>query len=315
MWQMVEGRIKPGDEDDIKMLVVKSDAFIRSRSRGSGIVNSFPFLRFVFPQTLGYNDQMAFFNSCNKVAGKLYLDAESRLKENPTSTPTNLVESFVKNFSNDAKIFCRENFQIVFQDLLIGSTDTSSSFMECVILYLISYPEVQQKIYEEIVAIQGGPGENKFITFLDRKSMPYTQAFLLELHRNAKILQNSVPRRALWDFKYKNYVIKKDTVILTDMRLYYEDKSIWQDPETFRPERFLTSNREICNAANIISFSVGKRNCPGELYANLVTFLLTTIIVGRYKLSVPVGQEKPRLDLRPGFAFKPYPFQATFTKR
>lgn len=69
MWQMVEGRIKPGDEDDIKMLVVKSDAFIRSRSRGSGIVNSFPFLRFVFPQTLGYNDQMAFFNSCNKVAG------------------------------------------------------------------------------------------------------------------------------------------------------------------------------------------------------------------------------------------------------
>lgn len=39
--------------------------------------------------------------------------------------------------------------------------------------------------------------------------MPYTQAFFLETHRKARILQNSVPRRALRDFQYKEYTIKK----------------------------------------------------------------------------------------------------------
>lgn len=43
----------------------------------------------------------------------------------------------------------------------MGSTDTSSSFMEAFVLYLVAFPEAQEKVYQEVlkVAPNGGfPG-------------------------------------------------------------------------------------------------------------------------------------------------------------
>lgn len=67
MWQMVLGKVSPEDEPLIKILSEKGDAFVRSGILGMGVVSAFPFLRFVFPKALGYNVQMDYFNTCNKV--------------------------------------------------------------------------------------------------------------------------------------------------------------------------------------------------------------------------------------------------------
>ncbi|XP_035702590.1 methyl farnesoate epoxidase isoform X2 [Folsomia candida] len=310
IWQMVTGRLALEDKPDIQILSEKGDGFVKSGIFGAGIVNAFPVLRFIFPKALGYDVQMDYFNTCNKVGGNLFRETQSRLKSSPlASQPTNLLEAFVQNSSTDPKIFNCENFQIMFQDLLLGSTDTSSSYLEAALLFLVANPEVQEKIYHEILEVAPN---GRFLNFSDRKSMPYTQAFFLETHRKARILQNSVPRRALRDFQYKEYTIKKDTVIMCDTRLYFEDKERWGDPELFRPDRFIGENGELVNASSIISFSFGKRNCPGELHANIVAFLLLTSLLQRYKLSV---EETPRLDMRPGMTLKPYPFKAMFTRR
>ncbi|XP_021961918.1 farnesoate epoxidase [Folsomia candida] len=311
MWQMVVGRISPEDEPYIKLLAEKGDAFVRSGILGTGIVNAFPFLRFVFPKALGYNVQMDYFNTSNTIALNLFKEMQEKWSTSQT-TPTNLLEAFVQNFSTDPKIFNSENFQLTFQDLLLASTDTSSSYMEFVILFLVAYPDVQEKIYQEILKVVP---DGRDLCFSDRKEMPYIQAFFLETHRKGRVLQNMLPRRALSDIAYKDYIIKKDTIIMADTRLYYESQENWTDPDAFRPERFLNEAGQVVNAGNIISFSFGKRNCPGELHANIVAFLLVTSLLQRYKLSVPKGQEMPRLDLKPGLTLKPYPFQATFTKR
>ncbi|OXA44400.1 farnesoate epoxidase [Folsomia candida] len=311
MWQMVVGRISPNDEPHLKLIGEKGYAFIRASIFGTGIVNAFPFLRFVFPKALGYDVQMDFFKTCNAIALKLFQEMEQKSKKSHI-TPTNLLEAFVLNCGTDPKIFNSENFQLTFQDLLLASTDTTNSFMEIVTLYLAAYPDVQEKIYQEILTVAENGEE---LSFADRKKMPYIQAFFLETHRKGRVLQNMVPRRALSDLAYKDYIIKKDTIIMADTRLYYESEENWTDPDAFRPERFLNEDGQIVNAGSIISFSFGKRNCPGELYANIVSFLLTTSLLQRYKLSVPKGQEIPRLDLKPGLTLKPYPFQAAFTKR
>ncbi|XP_021961917.1 farnesoate epoxidase [Folsomia candida] len=311
MWQMVVGRISPEDEPYLKLIGEKGDAFIRASVFATGIVNAFPFLRFIFPKALGYNLQMDFFKTCNEIALTLFNEMVQKLRKSHI-TPTNLLESFVQNCSTDPKIFNGENFQLTFQDLLLASADTSSSYMEFVMLYLVAYPDVQEKVYQEILTVAENGEE---LSFSDRKKMPYIQAFFLETHRKGRVLQNMVPRRALSDIAYKDYIIKKDTIIMADTRLYFESEENWTDPDAFRPERFLNEDGQVVNAGNIISFSFGKRNCPGELHANIVAFLLTTLLLQRYKLSVPKGQEVPRLDLRPGLTLKPHPFQVTFTKR
>ncbi|XP_035713952.1 cytochrome P450 2U1 [Folsomia candida] len=254
---------------------------------------------------------MDYFNTSNTVALNLFKEMQEKWTTSHI-TPTNLLEAFVQNCSTDPKIFNSENFQLTFQDLHLASTDTSSTYMEFVMLYLVTYPDVQEKIYREILKVAP---DGRAFRFSDRKEMPYLQAFFLETHRKGRVLQNLLPRRALSDLAYKDYIIKKDTIIMADTRLYNESEENWTDPDAFRPERFLNEDGQVVNAGNIISFSFGKRNCPGELHANIVAFLLTTSLLQRYKLSVPKGHEKPRLDMRPGLTLKPYPFQATFAKR
>jgi hypothetical protein len=39
--------------------------------------------------------------------------------------------------------------------------------------------------------------------------MVYTQAFILETHRHGRVVQMFVPRKALGDISYKDFVIKK----------------------------------------------------------------------------------------------------------
>ncbi|OXA45390.1 farnesoate epoxidase [Folsomia candida] len=312
MWQMIVGDLSPEDEPSLKILSEKGDAFVRVSIFGAGIVIAFPFLRFVFPNALGYNVQMDFFQACNTIAQNLFKEMEEKMRKSPLSTPTNLLKAFVQNCTKDPKIFNCDNFLLTFQDILLTSTETSNTFMEILILYLITYPDVQEKVYAEILKVS--PDERD-LSFSDRKKMPYTQAFFLEAHRKGQPFQNLVPRRALSDITYKDYIIKKDTIIMSDTRLYYENKEDWPDPEVFRPERFLDEAGQVVNAGKIISFSFGKRNCPGELQANIVTFLGITALLQRYKLSVPRGQCMPRLDMRPGLTSKPYPFQATFAKR
>ncbi|OXA47348.1 Cytochrome P450 2U1 [Folsomia candida] len=119
-------------------------------------------------------------------------------------------------------------------------------------------------------------------------------------------------------------IASQDTVILIDMRLYYEGKKVWGHPEVFRPERFINQAGEIVNTKNIISFSFSnygeenffrKRACPGEIHSKFVSFSLLTLMLQRYKISSLEGEPKPRLDLRLGFSIKPYPFKAVFTQR
>lgn len=47
---------------------------------------------------------------------------------------------------------------------------------------------------------------------------------------------------------------------MMDMRLYYQEKKIWGDPEAFRPERFINEGGQLVNANSIISFSFGTLN-------------------------------------------------------
>jgi cytochrome P450 family 2 subfamily U polypeptide 1 len=42
------------------------------------------------------------------------------------------------------------NYDLIFADLFQASSNTTSSYLESLFLYMILYPEVQEKIYQEI---------------------------------------------------------------------------------------------------------------------------------------------------------------------
>lgn len=47
------------------------------------------------------------------------------------------------------------------------------------------------------------------------------------------------------------------TMIIVDLRLYYEDEKRFRNPERFCPERFISDKGEIINSESIIFFGIG----------------------------------------------------------
>ena len=66
---------------------------------------------------------------------------------------------------------------IVFE-LFFAGTDTTSATLRFAILYMVTYPEIQRKVQQELDDVIG---REKLPTTRDRHNLPYTDATLLEV--------------------------------------------------------------------------------------------------------------------------------------
>lgn len=72
------------------------------------------------------------------------------------------------------------------------------------------------------------------------------------------------------------------------------DETIWKNPEEFRPERFLNSDRKLdLKLDKSIPFGLGRRVCAGETFARNTLFLYMVALVQNYKFVSPKGYHIP----------------------
>ncbi|KAL7980392.1 hypothetical protein Chor_014721 [Crotalus horridus] len=145
-------------------------------------------------------------------------------------------------------------------NIVVNSFSTVSTGLSWSIMYLISYPEIQKKIQEEIdVTI----GRERKPRLSDRSLLPYTEAFILEVFRHSTFLPFTLPH---WN--------------------------LWKDPSAFIPERFLTASGKEINMderEKVQIFGLGKRRCIGEPIARRELFLFLAILLQDLQFSVPDG--------------------------
>ena len=60
-------------------------------------------------------------------------------------------------------------------------TETTASFLEWCIYYMVKYPEVQEKIFKEI---ETKVGLSQNVNLRDQEQLPYTMAVLEEIQRH-----------------------------------------------------------------------------------------------------------------------------------
>lgn len=71
------------------------------------------------------------------------------------------------------------------------------------------------------------------------------------------------------------------------------DASLWPDPKTFRPERFLDQDNKISIPLDYNPFGAGKRRCMGEMMARSSLFLFVTTLMQNFNFLVPHGHPIP----------------------
>ncbi|GAB6029784.1 hypothetical protein CHUAL_005499 [Chamberlinius hualienensis] len=178
------------------------------------------------------------------------------------------------------------------RDLLAAGNDTSAVTLHWALLYMIVYPEVQQNVQMEIDAVIGLEREP---TYNDRMQTPYTEAVICEIHRVVSLTPVNL-RRNIKETTLHGYYIPKDTVILANLWAVHNDPKLWNDPENFRPERFIGANGELIQHPYLIPFSLGKRACVGEQLAKMQLYLYFTSLLQRFTFVSRNGQ-KPSLDV------------------
>lgn len=118
----------------------------------------------------------------------------------------------------------------------------------------------------------------------------------------------SVQHRTMEDVKFRGFLIPKDTLIIPNLYGVLHDVKVWGDPETFRPERFLSEDEsKVIRREEFVPFSIGKRVCLGESLARDELFLFTTSLFQRFDVKPDPNSPRPKVEYYTGPIFVPKP--------
>ena len=125
----------------------------------------------------------------------------------------------------------------------------------------LCFLQAQEKCYQEIA---DNVGTGRLPTLQDKTSLPYLEATAMEILRKANVIPFGVQHTVSEDVVFHGYFIPKNAIILPFIGSILSDQQMWDDPEVFRPERFLDDDGKIVRPDEFIPFSLGKRFSAGR---------------------------------------------------
>ncbi|KAF7990345.1 hypothetical protein HCN44_000150 [Aphidius gifuensis] len=306
LWSLIGGTrydVAKGDAKIMKTLQILNDS-IRESNVSGGLLNHFPFLRFIAPRLSGYRTitdryrlMWSFFSaevSSHKASKKpgimrdlidTYLEEIKEHEEDPTS-------SF-----NEMELIA------LLKDLFSAGVDTTTNSIGFTLDYLTVNPHVQAKVHEELDRVIG---RDNLPSITTRNSLPYLNATLAEVLRLSNIGPTTIPHRCTIDnTKFMNFNIKKNYTLLANIMSVHLDKEHWGDPEVFRPERFINEDGVFVVDPWLMPFGAGRRKCLGEALAKNGHFLFVSSLLQKFEFQLPPGHSLPSMTGMDGFTLSP----------
>ncbi|XP_019164593.1 PREDICTED: cytochrome P450 82A4-like [Ipomoea nil] len=147
--------------------------------------------------------------------------------------------------------------------ILIGAAETSIVTLTWALCLILNNYNVLERIQDEL---NTHVGKQRCVEESDLSQLIYLQAVIKETLRLYSPAPLLVPHEAMEDCTIEGYHIQKGTQILFNIAKIHRDPKVWVEPDKFKPERFLTSHKDIDVKGNnfeLIPFSSGRRICPG----------------------------------------------------
>jgi len=145
--------------------------------------------------------------------------------------------------------------------VIIAGHETTASALAWAFQLIAHHPHVQQRLVYEIDTESG---------------TQYMTATVNETLRHRPVFLFTAPRAVAQSIEVGNWSFQPPTQLLACIYLMHHDASLFPDPHTFRPERFLESQTPI---HRWLPWGGGRQRCPGRHLAlvELQTVLDTTL--------------------------------------
>jgi cytochrome P450 len=148
--------------------------------------------------------------------------------------------------------------------LMMAAHDTLTSSLTSFVNYLAAHPEWQDKLRDEVMALDLRRDEPLPFDKLD--AMPLTEMAFKESMRLHPPVP-SIPRRATRDFAFGGYHIPAGTWTGINPLFTHHMETVWPEPERFDPMRFTDDAQRSRHRFAFVPFGGGAHMCLGLHFA------------------------------------------------
>ena len=165
-------------------------------------------------------------------------------------------------------------------ELLFAGYNTVTNTIACAIFSLFDKKNARAlaSVRSELKRVLGG----RTATFNDLAKLPLTCGVFFETLRMYPPAP-AIARKITSEVVCGSVVLPKDAEVMMPICALHADAAYWTDPETFRPDRFLSKKPK---EGTFVPFSGGRRSCLGQHYARLVFVALISRLLQDFEFEI-----------------------------
>lgn len=291
MCKMLMGNTCKEDAETVRGLVAKTDSMTKKLFLASILRRPLEKLGI----SLSKKELMGVSSRFDEVLERYLVEHEKKQEEQGVDVMDMLIEAY-RDENAEYKI-TRNHIKSLLVDLFIAGSETTSNVIEWIMSELINNPKTLERLRGEIDLVIG---KTRLIQETDLPNLPYLQAVMkegLRLHPPVPLMVRTFQEGC----EVNGFHIPEKTTLVVNGYAVMRDPEFWEDPEEFKPERFLVSSRfgqqedKIREKVpNYIPFGSGRRGCPGSNLAYL--FLGTAVGVMVQCFEWRIKEERVNMD-------------------
>jgi len=254
-------------------------------------------------------DEMVEFVRCIIQEHKETLDPES---------PRDLVDSYLIEIENADKAGSTDMMDTELQleqiilDIFSAGVETLKTTLQWAILYMMHHPEIRKKVQAELSSVVA---PDKLPCTDDMPHLPYTRATIYEVMRRSTVVPMGTTHATDRTVELEGHIIPKNTHIIPLLHGVHMDPEVWDQPEEFRPERFLTEEGKLHKPKHFMPFGAGQRMCLGDKLAEMELQLFFSSLLHVYDLENPKPDLPSLHAFTAGVTVAPHSYEVNFIPR
>lgn len=180
--------------------------------------------------------------------------------------------------------------------IFLAGHETTAITLAWAFYLLEQHPDIEQQLHREIADVLGGRAP----VYADVPKLHWARAIIEETLRLYPPV-HVFSRQAINDDTVCGHPVPAGSLVTISSWIMHRHRKYWDEPDRFRPERFLPAQAHVLNRAAYLPFGLGPRVCLGKHLGLMEATLLLTMIAQRFVLRVVSGhavQPLGRMTLR-----------------
>ena len=156
------------------------------------------------------------------------------------SNPRDFIDVYLAELkSGSNEHLTKEDLVITIVDMFVAGTETSSTTLKWILLYLVLYQDVQDKCRREI---HDAIGQESRFELSRLSELPYTTATVFEIQRVARVAPMSLFHATTAPTTVGPFKFPKGSAFVVNLSFISHNPEVIRNPHVFDPDRWIGSD-------------------------------------------------------------------------